>query len=84
MSRTTIEELISQMDTIPFLFIGSGFSRRYYGLPDWNGLLKHMIKQICFDEFAFQSYVSKAELKDKKYGLYPAIATVLEADFNKK
>lgn len=84
MSRTTIEELISQMDTIPFLFIGSGFSRRYYGLPDWNGLLKHMIKQICSDEFAFQSYVSKAKLKDKKYGLYPAIATVLEADFNKK
>ena len=80
----TIEQLIQNLDTIPFLFVGSGLSRRYYNLLDWTGLLKVMVDKLNQDSFAFRSYENRASFEINPYGINPKIASLIEEDFNKE
>lgn len=78
-----LREIIDSFNTTPFLFVGSGITRRYYNLPSWKGLLETFISKISNDEFAFASYENKAKELIKNEGeLYPKIAELLERDFN--
>ena len=56
----------------PFLFIGSGFSRRYLGLEDWSGLLN----KFCIMGKPIEFY------KTQTNGNLPAAAQLIAKDFN--
>lgn len=78
-----LKEIIDSFTTTPFLFVGSGITRRYYNLPSWKGLLEIFINKISSDEFAFASYENRArELIENENALYPKIAELIETDFN--
>ncbi|MCT4564999.1 MAG: SIR2 family protein [Maledivibacter sp.] len=52
-----LNDHLKHFKAAPFLFIGSGFSRRYLGLEDWKGLLQ----RFCKDNISsFDYYYSKA------------------------
>lgn len=80
----TIEDIIDKFNTTPFLFIGSGMSRRYLSLPDWRGLLKHFARSISDDEFAYDSYENKAKAIDCRSGIMPKVAELIQRDFDQK
>ncbi|MDE6129434.1 MAG: hypothetical protein K2G16_09650, partial [Lachnospiraceae bacterium] len=76
-----ITEMIQKTGHQPFLFVGSGFSKRYMNTEKWDELLKIFCKEYSSNDFQYQVYANQVEEKDY-YGKQPAIATLLERDYN--
>jgi hypothetical protein len=55
--ETDLADLLTNRETAPFLFVGSGFSRRYLGLEDWDGLLS----KFCLTGKPYAYFKSTAE-----------------------
>ncbi len=51
-----LNQIFSQSKTSPFLFLGSGFSRRYIGLDTWEALLRNFSKEL---KMTYEYYSSK-------------------------
>lgn len=66
------EKLLKSKSGSPFLFVGSGFSRRYLGLEDWRGLLS----RFCEGIGDFDYYVATAN------GSLPKAAELIAKDFH--
>lgn len=80
----TIFDVISRFKTVPFLFVGSGLSRRYLNTPDWKGLLEYFAGRISNDPFAYNSYVSRANAEGFTEGQLPKVAELIQRDFDEK
>lgn len=81
--REEIYKHISKFETTPFLFVGSGLTRRYLGLESWYGLLNKFAKEVESSDFAFELYSEEAENIGYEQGQYQKIAELIEKDFNK-
>lgn len=65
----------------PFLFVGSGISKRYLNSEKWDELLKFFCTELNGNEFQYNVYASQLDENDY-YGQQPAIASLLEKDYN--
>ncbi|HDR3953196.1 TPA: SIR2 family protein [Bacillus anthracis] len=64
---------LKKINTAPFLFIGSGFSKRYLNLEDWAGLMKKFSNLMPYE---FEYYSSTAN-KD-----WAEVAELMAKDFH--
>ncbi|WP_103332166.1 SIR2 family protein [Pseudotabrizicola formosa] len=65
-------KLLKSKPGSPFLFVGSGFSRRYLGLEDWRGLLSRFCERI--GDFDYYSATANGNL--------PEAAGLIAKDFH--
>ena len=79
-----ILSILKQSNTLPFLFVGSGLSRRYLKLEDWESLLRKFAMQAKAEEFSYELYVQNAEILGNKEGVLPKVAELIENDYNQK
>lgn len=80
----TITDVINKFNTTPFLFVGSGMTRRYFNLPDWKGLLEHFAKVVNDDPFSYSFYENRAKTMDCTAGIMPRIADLIQYDYDAK
>jgi hypothetical protein len=69
--REKLEGILKSKASGPFLFLGSGFSRRYLGLENWKG----MLERYCVSH-PFEYYLALAN------GSYPMAARLIAEQFN--
>lgn len=74
---TSIEDKVlpslRDADALPFLFIGSGLTKRYLGLPTWESLIDHIADLTYRNKFqlaAKKNEVNKHYDKSKNYNAY--------------
>lgn len=67
-----LNELFRSFKTLPYLFVGSGFSQRYMELGNWEQLLQEYAKILSFSDdpnegmIKYLSYKSKANQLEKE------------------
>ncbi len=79
--KELIREAIQTTGHHPFLFVGSGLSKRYLGTEKWDELLRLFCTEFSGNEFQYDVYANKVDSEDY-YGQQPAIAYMLEKDYN--
>lgn len=71
---------ISSSQQHPFLFIGSGFTKRYLNTENWEALLRKFATEIDGDEFKYDFYYAKAT-SPEQHNKLPEVASMLEKDY---
>lgn len=70
--QSQLKSHLEAFDSAPFLFVGSGLSRRYLGSDDWNSLLSHFADQLARP---YARYFADAN------GHLPEVASAIANDF---
>lgn len=92
--KSEIENIISEFQQLPFLFVGTGLSMRYAHAPSWNELLYDIWKIVNPSkkerdyeklrqgiEMDVNSKFSGLTSEEKKYHVNPILASHIEKDF---
>ena len=83
--KDVITRAVQDASRYPFLFIGSGLSRRYTGAPGWEGLLSEVCDEVLESPYAYAGYKSRAKIavqNNEAESELPLVATLMENDVN--
>ena len=75
MFQEEFKKHITKFRTSPFLFVGSGMSRRYLELETWDALMKKMASKLNLPK-PYEYYKSNAN------NYLPGVASIMGRDFN--
>ena len=83
--KNLIVDKISKLNRHPFLFVGSGLTKRYLETETWEDLLKHLITHISENSLKYSEYANEVKglIEDSTYTKFPKIASLLENDYNR-
>ncbi|WP_028590371.1 SIR2 family protein [Paenibacillus massiliensis] len=84
-----IEDLLKESQSLPFLFIGSGVSKRYISTESWPGILDRFARIVDSSDFAYEKYENRArqallerDIPQTTNNLMTKMADYIENDFN--
>lgn len=77
--KKEIARILEKTNALPVLFIGSGLTRRYLDLPDWEGLLK---KYCIGKPFEYYNDKARRDCRANPDLRLPTAADFIEADYN--
>ncbi len=80
--KLKLNSIMSGFDTLPFLFVGAGLSRRYLGAQSWEGLLEEYANIAKNNDFGYRLYLEEIKKFETPVGTNPKLATLIENDFN--
>lgn len=81
--KALITNKLKQVEATPFLFWGSGVSKRYLNTENWEELLRKFSEEATGNEYQYELYLNEIK-EEKEYGKLPQVAQLLEKDFIKK
>lgn len=84
-------KILQDSEALPFLFVGSGISKRYLGADSWENLLRSFAQKCDSSPYYFEKLreQAKSDLTSKGLSadpvsiLYPKIADLIEIEFSK-
>ena len=85
MIAEVITKAVTDAERYPFLFIGSGISRRYGDSPTWIGLLQDVCGEVLGDRYAFARFRAQARSavqNGQAISELPYVATLMEDEVN--
>jgi len=86
----TISKILKEADALPFLFVGSGFTRRYLEADNWEDLLRSFALKADSSPYFYEKLRERAKATLISNGrdansnslLFPLIADQIEEAFN--
>lgn len=79
--QARVKEIIDQTDAAPFLFVGTGMSKRYIDAESWNDLLR-WTASLTGESFSYYEQQAKRKSAPDESNLSPRIGSLIDDAFN--